>query len=676
MASNSGQEGKLMNRAKERRNDVLAVLQHLSSLPCCCAAFATASFLPTALAAATTPELQPSSQLVPPSAITSEDADHEMKLLLWGILGNAAAGSGGCLAAVAPALLRALLLVVDESAVHGCFAVGRWNPEQLLAMRKSTWSVLQQLAPLCKPDFCSCGGAKVLVRHISSCYSSNCSAEWAPRSCSSPGGRSQAGGGIAALAATSSPSFQATGFVSGGGGTFSGRLSSSSIEPALRLLQRLVAGDAAMAEALAEQGLVGALLQLLQAPVCGDAGAARQGLLLVLAEMCEAGGRGVTSKVRQADGVGLLLKECQDVLDSDATQPSLAGLAALGALWRCVLPSGRSRAQLLALDGMDVLLALLQRGNQYLRPVTLSVLADLLADKRSHPFFLEWHAPATSSNTAAGPDSTSSTSLLSAARLSAGSAGLAGSLGAPQPPKVNAAQLLIGIWREQDQARGLSGPDGLLANPSRPLAGSGERTKWAVGEVGVAGGYGVLQSGRKAVLQRIAQASCPDLLMDKVYACFAQLDLAGLSSRLAPADAAALAFIRQYLKFRQGEVWQGIAADFEAAGLSPTQEDKLRVVSGIQHSELIAHQVRSEQAALLSAVRQQQLAAEQAGYDAMLAQAAADAQSKIWQKDSVKLTMRERLAAKERKEDMLAHSITSSISAAVAAAPDREKAEL
>lgn len=169
-----------------------------------------------------------------------------------------------------------------------------------------------QLAPLCKPDFCSCGGAKVLVRHISSCYSSNCSAEWAPRSCSSPGGRSQAGGGIAALAATSSPSLQATGFVSGGGGTFSGRLSSSSIEPALRLLQRLVAGDAAMAEALAEQGLVGALLQLLQAPVCGDAAAARQGLLLVLADMCEAGGRGVTSKVRQADGVGLLLKECQE----------------------------------------------------------------------------------------------------------------------------------------------------------------------------------------------------------------------------------------------------------------------------------------------------------------------------------------------------------------------------
>jgi hypothetical protein len=55
------------------------------------------------------------------------------------------------------------------------------------------------------------------------------------------------------------------------------------------------------------------------------------------------------------------------VLESDSSQPSLAGLAALDAMWRCVLPSGRSRVQLLALDGMDVLLALLQRGNAYLR---------------------------------------------------------------------------------------------------------------------------------------------------------------------------------------------------------------------------------------------------------------------------------------------------------------------
>jgi hypothetical protein len=137
-----------MLQAKEQRNDVLAMLQHLSSIPCCCPAFANTSFLQTALAAATTPELQPTSQLVPAGALTSEDADHEMKLLLWGILGNAAAGDARCCSAVAPVLLRVLLLVVDESAVHGCFAVGRWSPEQLLALRKTAWSVLQQVTSM------------------------------------------------------------------------------------------------------------------------------------------------------------------------------------------------------------------------------------------------------------------------------------------------------------------------------------------------------------------------------------------------------------------------------------------------------------------------------------------------------------------------------------------------
>jgi hypothetical protein len=164
----------------------------------------------------------------------------------------------------------------------------------------------------------------------------------------------------------------------------------------------------------------------------------------------------------------------------------------------CLCPGAQFCSQTSAIRPHEVVLC---------RPVVLSVLADLLVDKRSHPFFLEWHAPASSGPAAAAEQP--SASLTS-------STGLAGSLGAPQPRKITAAQLLIGMWREQDQARGLSGPHGLLANPSRPLAGSGARTKWAVGDAGVAGGYGVLQPGRKAVLTRIAEASCPDLLMDKV----------------------------------------------------------------------------------------------------------------------------------------------------------------
>jgi hypothetical protein len=79
-----------------------------------------------------------------------------MKLLLWGTLGNAAAGSAACRGAVAAVLLQALLLVVDEQALHGCFAVGRWSPEQLLALRRTAWSVLQQVMRM-DPNNQRCG---------------------------------------------------------------------------------------------------------------------------------------------------------------------------------------------------------------------------------------------------------------------------------------------------------------------------------------------------------------------------------------------------------------------------------------------------------------------------------------------------------------------------------------
>lgn len=131
-------------QAKEARNDTLAVLQHLSNVPSCCIAMAASSIMAVLLSAATTPELQPSSQHVPAGALTKDDGDHEMKLLLWATLGNIAATNNEGLAS-AGTLMRCMLLVVDESGGTSTFAVGRWSPEQLLALRRTAWSVLHQV---------------------------------------------------------------------------------------------------------------------------------------------------------------------------------------------------------------------------------------------------------------------------------------------------------------------------------------------------------------------------------------------------------------------------------------------------------------------------------------------------------------------------------------------------
>lgn len=75
------------------------------------------------------------------------------------------------------------------------------------------------------------------------------------------------------------------------------------------------------------------------------------------------------------------------------------------------------------------------------------------------------------------------------------------------------------MWREQDAARGLSGPDGVLLSVSRPLSGSGCRTKWSAADDGGGQGgacYGYLQTASRQQLQAIATACTPDDIMDKV----------------------------------------------------------------------------------------------------------------------------------------------------------------
>lgn len=56
---------------------------------------------------------------------------------------------------------------------------------------------------------------------------------------------------------------------------------------------------------------------------------------------------------------------------------------------------------------------------------------------------------------------------------------------------------------------------------------------------------------------------------------------------------------RRYVKFKQGEVWHAISAEFAATGLRPTAADRERLASGIELSEHLAAAVRSAQGAIL-----------------------------------------------------------------------------
>lgn len=166
---------------------------------------------------------------------------------------------------------------------------------------------MPQVAPLCKASFIECGGVSVLLESLTAVTSSGAStgsSAWLSTTAvltGSPGLRSPS---RTAAAATSSP-------IAGKGAPGAAGSSCGSAEPALRLVRRLLQGDAGMAAAVVEQGAVPVLLQVLQAPCAAALTPVRQGVLLCLSEVCSAGGRAGMSAVRQADRVGLLLKECQ-----------------------------------------------------------------------------------------------------------------------------------------------------------------------------------------------------------------------------------------------------------------------------------------------------------------------------------------------------------------------------
>lgn len=94
----------------------------------------------------------------------------------------------------------------------------------------------------------------------------------------------------------------------------------------------------------------------------------------------------------------------------------------------------------------------------------------------------------------------------------------------------------------------------------------------------------------------------------------------------------------------------------------------MRLRSGVEHAALVAQQLQQQQGVLLERVHRQQLAAERTLYESMAAQAASLSRVYLFEKDTSKLTMRERIAAKARKEDMLMHSIRAATVIATAGA--------
>ncbi|GMH36299.1 hypothetical protein BSKO_04167 [Bryopsis sp. KO-2023] len=309
----------------------------------------------------------------------------------------------------------------------------------------------------------------------------------------------------------------------------------------------------------------------------------------------------------------MLVSQFQEIKENDPTMASTILVATCDLVWAAVNPHGPNYARFLVGGGPEAILDVMEAGHSCHQPVLLSLLSDLLQNPRAHKFVHEWKSTATGRS---------------------------------------AAELFIEIWREQEDAKGIS-DKGVLVNTARPITGEGKRKKWIAEDSFV---YGMLHEDRRKEVDLLQSMMDPDKMMTKLYGI---IKLMGFETfhYLNARDKATMALIEKYLKFRQGEVWQDISGSFEEAGMKPTAPDRERLLSGIESAEHIAQEVQTSQKDLILHHQEKLHVEESLFYTNMLLQKKADAEARFFQKDRSQLTMKERLEAKLKKEEMLRNSI-------------------
>ncbi|KAF5830681.1 hypothetical protein DUNSADRAFT_14196 [Dunaliella salina] len=499
------------------------------------------------------------------------------------------------------ALVRALLAFVEEvpeAAPHAGLASAalaaqrRWSPDQMDSLRAAALARLHALAPLCPEVYVEEGGPQVLLRFL---------------------------------------------------GT---SVHPAHMEGALRHLHHLVvskrgcswasslAGDGGMEEILGAAGGVSVLVMLLQQEASNASFSEHhvsymRALCLSVFQSTRNSGP-VTSRAqslygtapcannnlrrfRHEGGVAMVLSQLARCESADRTLPSPYTVAVLDVIWACVVPDRKNTARFLVEDGLDALLSLLEIGNRGHRAVGLSLLADILSNPRSHSFFHEWRS---------------------------------------HQDQSTAAHLLLRIWKEEDNAGGISDKQGVLANTALPLRGTGKPEAWIVPE---SLSYGTLLPGAAASGtlkgKQAGAGRAGATLHEQLGATSGPLVGAlvpnpegGVTAKLVPANSMQHGSTLARAEHSQGVI--GEAGDGSRQQQGSGQHQGGQQAASVQQLETGQEVVRGQQAA---SGGQQAATGQQTAPGSL--------ESKFYKKDRSQLTLAEIRQAKEKKETMLRNSI-------------------
>lgn len=642
---------------KELRNELLVCGRLLAEHPKTRVALRAAGLHRTALAIATRPEMSADDEgVLHPMSLGTRARDFEMRRLAWLLVAEFAEDDAGAVEACAPngftacllaflaPLARFPILAGPERAAR----IARWSPSQLRDLQELALRVLTRMAPRSGAALWNAGACETAMAAAASDGPADDSIRAAAMAflerMAREGMAERLGSASAFEAALAALELggprggdAATGSGSGEWGTrtldddeFARSTSQKAplsethpgdyalYEPP-RFARTTLAGDGSSVRASHASGARGGSAR----PIRSE-DPLRLGACALLTALCESDARNFRT-LRKAGGVDTLKRCVDDAAETDAAVPIALVAATLNAVWRCIAPDGKNRATFVAGGGMGSLLDLAARCAETLRPATLSVLADILEEPKTHLFFHEWRS------------------------AGGGQARRLAPAGAP------AITLVLNLWRAEEEKIGFADDETLdLGNAERPLAGSRAFAKPDASDL--VGTYATLSKSRASEEAARTGASRSDGVFSRVFAVCSLLGFDNLRRYCSTADALTLAAVERYVDFKEGEVWEDTKLIFERDGMFPTGPDQQTIDAALDAARASGLALEEERRAMMRAESRAAEQAEATFYKQILEQHEGEEAARWYQKDKAKLSMRERLTFKLNRSSMLRDS--------------------
>ncbi|GAQ87466.1 hypothetical protein KFL_003550050 [Klebsormidium nitens] len=167
--------------------------------------------------------------------------------------------------------------------------------------------------------------------------------------------------------------------------------------------------DVAMKASVLQLGAIGVALDAFRSR--GAPASLRQTALQIASSLCE-GNEEAQREFRKEGGIqalhaellqqiasggqsprALLATVLQHHIASGGQSPGALTATVLECVWRCVALNRKNLARFLVLEGLGLLLQLLESSRPEIWPGLLSCLADVTENPKAHPFFHEWRSP-------------------------------------------------------------------------------------------------------------------------------------------------------------------------------------------------------------------------------------------------------------------------------------------